>query len=201
MNIGIDIDDTISETYEALLPYAQKYMVEDLKKNPVFDTSIECDNHLYIESICHWNQDEITNFWKKYYAEMMQSLNIKRFAAEIIQKFKQRGDKIFLITARWSQEGQDTELITRKWLENQHVIYDELIIDANNKMEIAKKKNIDVFIDDSFHYCREIANNTDIKVLMMNSKLNEVFQDDKVRRVYSWKEIEYLLTIEKNKNC
>ena len=32
MNIGIDIDDTISETFETLLPYSQKYTIEDLKK-------------------------------------------------------------------------------------------------------------------------------------------------------------------------
>ena len=32
MNIGIDIDDTISETFETLLPYAQKYTIEDLKR-------------------------------------------------------------------------------------------------------------------------------------------------------------------------
>ena len=32
MNIGIDIDDTISETFETLLPYAQKYTIEALKK-------------------------------------------------------------------------------------------------------------------------------------------------------------------------
>ena len=28
MNIGIDIDDTISETFETLLPYAQKCKTE-----------------------------------------------------------------------------------------------------------------------------------------------------------------------------
>ena len=27
MNIGIDIDDTISETFEILLPYSQKYTI------------------------------------------------------------------------------------------------------------------------------------------------------------------------------
>ena len=31
MNIGIDIDDTISDTYATLFPYAQKYTVEDLQ--------------------------------------------------------------------------------------------------------------------------------------------------------------------------
>ena len=37
MNIGIDIDDTISETFETLLPYAQKYTIEDLKRKSEID--------------------------------------------------------------------------------------------------------------------------------------------------------------------
>ena len=32
MNIGIDIDDTISETFETLLPYSQRYTIEYLKR-------------------------------------------------------------------------------------------------------------------------------------------------------------------------
>ena len=30
MNIGIDIDDTISETYATLLEYAQKYTIQKI---------------------------------------------------------------------------------------------------------------------------------------------------------------------------
>jgi hypothetical protein len=33
MNIGIDIDDTISDTYNTIIPYAQKYTIEDLKRS------------------------------------------------------------------------------------------------------------------------------------------------------------------------
>ena len=32
MRIGIDIDDTISNTYDILFNYAQKYTIEDIKK-------------------------------------------------------------------------------------------------------------------------------------------------------------------------
>ena len=48
MNIGIDIDDTISETFETLLPYSQKYTIEDLKKKSNIDLKGDLSNHLYI---------------------------------------------------------------------------------------------------------------------------------------------------------
>ena len=193
MNIGIDIDDTISETFEILLPYSQKYMIEDLHKKPELDYSVKCDNHFYIEAMSHWNEEESAKFWKKYYDEMIENVNIKRFAAETINQLKEKGNKIFLITARWNEEGQVTEQITRKWLEKQNVKYDELIIKADNKLEIAKQKNIDIFIDDSFENCKSIANNSNIKVFIMNSMVNRKFEDKKVKRVFSWPEIAYLI--------
>ena len=48
MNIGIDIDDTISETFETLLPYSQKYTVQDLKRKSEINLSRNLQDHLYI---------------------------------------------------------------------------------------------------------------------------------------------------------
>ena len=35
MIIGIDIDDTISDTYEVMINYAQEYQINELKKEPI----------------------------------------------------------------------------------------------------------------------------------------------------------------------
>lgn len=193
MNIGIDIDDTISETFETLLPYSQKYVKDVLLKKPNLNYNVKCDNHLYIEAMNNWNDEERIEFWKKYYAEMLENVNIKKFAAETINRLRKKGNKIFLITARWNQEGQDTNQITMEWLKKHNVQYDELIIEARKKIDIIKQKCIDVFIDDSFDNCKSAADNLAIKVLMMNSKANERYYDEKVTRVYSWPEIEYLI--------
>ena len=58
MIIGIDIDDTISETYAYLFPYAQKYTIEDLGKGI---ESIDRD------CITYWNEKERKVFFEKYY--------------------------------------------------------------------------------------------------------------------------------------
>ncbi len=50
MNIGIDIDDTISNSYETIIPYAQKYQIEELHKSPILDRSGEFSTHKYTKS-------------------------------------------------------------------------------------------------------------------------------------------------------
>ena len=193
MNIGIDIDDTISETFATLIPYSQKYSIEDLHRNPQLDYNIECKHHFYIEMMNHWNEEESNNFWRKYYTEMLETINIKNFAAETINKLKEEGHKIFIITARWDAPWNDTKQITADWLKKYNVNYDELIINCEDKSQIAKEKDIDIFIDDSLQNCQSVAKNANIKVLLMNTKANEKLSTDGIKRVFSWPEIQYLI--------
>ena len=78
MNIGIDIDDTISETFETLLPYAQKYTIEDLKRKSAINLNGNLTDHFYIVYINGWNEQEAIGFWEKYYAEILRKVNIKK---------------------------------------------------------------------------------------------------------------------------
>ena len=193
MNIGIDIDDTISETFETLLPFAQKYTIEDLKRKSEVQIDSNCSNHFYIVYMNGWNEEEATKFWEKYYAEILKRVNIKTFAAEVIKKLKQKGHNIYLITARWDMRADNVKDITKQWLVDNDVEYDELIINAEDKLKIALEKKIDIFIDDSFKNCKTIADNTEAKVYLMNSRVNGSFNDEKIRRVFSWVEINDLI--------
>lgn len=62
MNIGIDIDDTISETFESLLPYSQKYTIEDLKRKSEINMNQIFLNHFFIENMNAWNKQESMGF-------------------------------------------------------------------------------------------------------------------------------------------
>ena len=63
-------------------------------------------------------------------------------------------------------------------------VYDHL-----NKKEIMCENNLDIFIDDNFRNCME-AVKLNIKALMMNARNNKNFNDEKIKRVFSWDEIE-----------
>lgn len=193
MNIGIDIDDTISETFETLLPYAQKYTIEDLKRKSEIDMNQNFLDHFYIVYMNKWNQKEATDFWNKYYGKILREVNIKKFAAETIHQLKQEGHKIYLITARWDMPNDNIQEITKQWLKENKVEYDELVINASDKLQLVKEKNIDIFIDDSFNNCKNIAENSNTKVYMMTSRVNGNFHDSKIERVYSWPEVYNLI--------
>lgn len=192
MNIGIDIDDTISDTYAILLEYAQKYTVEELKREPVIDKN-GLTNHLYIEGMHHWNKEEAYRFWDKYYADMLKKVNIKICAADIIRKIREKGNKIYLITARWDMENGNTRELTLQWLKDNQVEYDGFIMNAEDKLKVIQDKQIDIFIDDSIDNCRKVAHESNVKVYLMDTRINENFQDDKIKRVYSWPHVYYLL--------
>lgn len=196
MNIGIDIDDTISETFETLLPYSQKYTVEDLKRESKIELKADLSNHFYIVYMNGWNEQEAIEFWEKYYAEILRSLNIKKFAAEVINTLRKDGHKIYFITARWDMKKDNVEEITKKWLKENNVEYDGLFLNASDKLTLAKENNIDIFIDDSFKNCKSIADNTKAKVYMMTSRVNGNLNDDKIKRVFSWPEIYDLISRE-----
>ena len=62
MNIGIDIDDTISETYETFFTYAQKYILEDLKRNIDISDSGKIEHSYHYADMTKLSQEENTQF-------------------------------------------------------------------------------------------------------------------------------------------
>lgn len=187
MNIGIDIDDTISDTYNTMIPYAQKYTIEDLKRSGDINKKYETITHKYIQFMHGWNEKEDLGFWDKYYEEMVSAVKVKPFAREIMEKLH-KDNKIIIITARWEKENKTIQPITLKWLKDNKIPYDKIIFDSHDKLKIAKENDIDLFIDDSIKNCKDVSEGG-IKTFIMDAMLNRTYSDEKITRVYSWPHI------------
>ncbi len=187
MIIGIDIDDTITDTYEVLFNYAQEYTVDILKKEPIIQDVSNCNTHFYTKSIYQWTDEEEVVFWKLYYEKFIQNVRPKTLSLKYLQKLKEENNKIVLITARWQPKEFElnVEKETKEWIEKNHIPYDKLVINAINKEKVAKQENIDVFIDDSFKNCQAISN-IGIKTYIMDSRTNKDLNRGDIERVYSW---------------
>lgn len=189
MNIGIDIDDTISNTYDILFNYAQKYTIDTLKRSGDILEVKKSTSHNYCAIMHNWTELEEIQFFNKYYKNLLQNVQPKPFSIEIINRLKQEGNKIYLITARF---GNETVLDPRKetvnWLQKYGINYDELIMEAKSpedKLSAIKQNKIDVFIDDSLGNC-EISAQNGIKTYIMDSKVNTDVKEDNITRIYSW---------------
>lgn len=196
MILGIDIDDTISKTCEILVEYGKEYTKEVLKKEKTLEFNGNLSNHFYIESLFGWTREEADRFFELYYKKFVENVSPKEDSVEIINKLHDEGNKIVLITSRDNFADVNAKLETEKWLKKQGIKYDNLITDVLSKYQTCLDYNVELFIDDSYSNCMEISSHG-IKTLMVDAKYNYNLNDEKIRRVYSWKEIYSLIDSER----
>lgn len=182
MRIGLDIDDTISKTWEVLQPsFLQYYNLreEDFNRN--------ADHYAELLGI---EKEEYYGYMTKNLASLVSNAEVKPYCKEVLNRLKEKNVEIILITVRARNMFQDPEKTTKEWLEKMEIPYDKLFCNVENKLQICKEENIDVFIDDSVKNCIEVSK-LGIPVFLMNSVINQ--QNTSLKRVCDWLEIEKLL--------
>ena len=184
MNLGIDIDDTIANTYDVLFKYVQEYTIHDIV------TDREKANRDIIAQMYHTNfrngdKKQDKEFLNRYYEKTVLKVEPKKNAVEKIKKLKEEGNQIYLITARFPSNKFDIEELTKDWLKKYDIQYDKLILNSENKVITAKEYCIDIFVDDNIKNCTEMAK-VGIKTYIMDTIVNKDFKDENIERVYSW---------------
>lgn len=186
MNFGIDIDDTISNTFDTFLPFMKKFVENDLNKKLDLNLTNKID---YYDLVKKYNlsNEEAQKFWEDYYITILENVVPKKSSVEVINKIKENGNKVILITARVDDERVNVRAITEKWLDRNNIKYDKLIINSQNKLEIAENENIDIFLDDSIRNC-EMVSSGDIKIYMFLSVNNEYYENENIVKIKTWDE-------------
>ena len=198
MRIGIDIDNVISTFNEELLE-------EFLKHNKELGYGKEMNNNAtYItRGMFNWKEGEVQAYYKNNIERIIKKLNVKRDAKKYIDKLKNDGHYIYIITGRDNGEYLDPYNNTKKWLEDKSIKYDKLILtnayknDEHGKSEKCIENNIDIMIDDSVDICKDCIN-YGITTLLMDTPYNR--QSNDITRVHNWKEIyDYITNYRKQK--
>lgn len=198
MRIGVDIDNVISTFNEELLE-------EYIKHNEELGYSNEInENADYItRGMFNWAEGEVEAFYRDNIERIVNKLSVKDGAKEYIDKLKNDGHSIYIITGRDNGEHSDPYNNTKKWLDDNAIYYDKLILtnayknDEHGKSEKCIENNVDIMIDDSVHICRDCID-YGITTLLMDTPYNKQVND--IPRVHNWKEIyEYITKYKKEK--
>ncbi len=188
MRIGIDIDNVISNFNDTLLT---EYILHDkeLRNSGIINKDAD-----YIrKGMFDWNEDEETNFYKNNIERIAKKLGVIEGAKEYIDKLHDDGHIICIITGRNNGEYKDPYNMTKKWLEDNNIYYDNLILtdayDKHAKTKECLEHNIDIMIDDSVRICSDCIENG-ITTILMDTPYNKY---SNMQRVKSWKEFyEYI---------
>ena len=183
MKIGIDIDNVISNLNDTLLT---EYLLHDKELR---NSGIINKNADYIrKGMFDWNEDEETNFYKNNIERIAKKLGVIEGAKEYIDKLHDDGHIICIITGRDNGEYTEPYNMTKKWLEDNNIYYDSLILtdayDKHAKTKECLEHNIDIMIDDSVRICSDCIENG-ITTILMDTPYNKY---SNIQRVKSWKE-------------
>lgn len=195
MKIGIDIDNVISNFNDTLLT---EYLLHDKELR---NSGIINKNADYIrKGMFDWNENEEINFYKNNIERIAKKLGVVEGAKEYIDKLHDDGHIICIITGRDNGEYTEPYNMTKKWLEDNNIYYDDLILtdayDKHAKTKQCLEHNIDIMIDDSVSICSDCVENG-ITTILMDTPYNRY---SNIQRVKSWKEFyRYVLNYKKDK--
>ncbi len=176
MRIGIDIDGVLTDISRFYLDYGAKYAFENGKGQ------IEEPNGYEIEEILNLDKGAHREFWKKYDEYYAKEIYTRKFAAEVVEKLKQDGNEIQLITARKPEEDE----WTRNWLKENKIYYDKITY-TSEKYDYCKENNIDIMIEDNVNNILTISKL--IPVICVDNRYNQECEGDNITRCYSWYDI------------
>ena len=201
MIIGIDIDDTLTNTSELLLAYAQKYDYEVLKGNRSINKEkvYSIINGEKVKDGMGWTTEENNAFKDMYHANVLENAPIKPFAKEIINKLIEEGDEIIFITARNNKGDRisDSYSISKRLLDKNEIKYNKIITECEDKLLECKKNHVDIFIDDKIETCLELEQGG-VHSFLMNTPFNNSLDEKNLVRVFSY--IDFYYKIKKLNN-
>ena len=185
MRIGIDIDGVLTDEHNYIIDNATKFFYEN---NISYSVNKKIyDNH----KLFNVSEEEYVMFWEKYFLDYINNISVRPYAVEVINKLKNEGHEIFIITARpfTTYENEYTKVmqnIVKDWLDRNDVIYDDLIF-SEDKAPKCKELNISVMIEDKPENIISVSQV--IPVICYDQPFNENISSNNIYRCYSWYDI------------
>ncbi|MCP1145281.1 hypothetical protein [Lysinibacillus endophyticus] len=174
---GIDIDGTVT-TPDTLIPHINK----QYNTNIVLDDVIEYD---FLSAFPHpVDRKEFAKWFKENEGYMYSVSHIAKDAKKILDQWQHQYELIY-ISAR------DTSVfpITQKWFEDHQVPFHHIdLIGSHDKLEAAKKHQIEVFFEDKHDNAVMLAEELKIPVILFDTPYNRKAIPNNVVRVNNWLE-------------
>lgn len=173
MTIGIDIDDTITNTSEYANNVLKKY-----KK------------YSYAKDYHDLKQKDKFDFLKANVYEIHQNCLVKDNVVEVLKWLKDNNWRIVLITARGNGQFYEKNLAKRiidstiDYLEENSIIYDKIVFNQFLKSDACVEENVDIYIDDKEYILDDVA-----KKGIRTLKSGNISEKSKHQVVSSWLEI------------
>lgn len=165
MRIGIDIDDTLTNTKEVQKIYWKKYH----QSHPNDEYTDDIPDNINV-----FGYPYIEDFWEIYREQLSFDCTFKEGASQVLNRLRDEGHTICIITSRPDKKYKNLKGRLEKWFKDNNIYYDEIYTDSRHKGITAKENNVDIIIDDCDYHLEEAKENG-IKGILFNDEESKEF--------------------------
>lgn len=191
MRIGVDLDGVVFDTEKSYRTYSELYDILKLKQNSKIN-----NKELLLQKRFNWTNEQIDDFFRKYDEEIISTGNLMPGAKIVLNKLKEDGHKLFVISARgevkFGLDGIefDSASITDKMIkENGIDVFEKCYYKVKDKAKICIDEKIDIMIDDAYTNCLKLADSKIKTIYLKEAPSYDIVDNDYVITLYNWGEI------------
>lgn len=171
MKIGIDIDDTVMNTFD-VIEEAARYFDKYFLENKGYQDITKYDFHERF----YWTSEEKKDFFNYFRKNKLYlKAKPKGDALYYLEKLYNEGYEIYFLTRRKKDEKLDILSITKNDLISKDFKFTDCYIGLSKKGEACKSLGIDVFIDDAVIQIEDV-NNYGIKTILIDNWYNKEYK-------------------------
>lgn len=187
MRIGIDIDGVLTDFEKWQLEVGSKFFIKH-NKNIVIPDGYDSD------TVFNVSKEIDSEFWNNYLYDYAINEPARKFAGEVIDKLRNSGYEIYIITARYltnknDEKGKKMRNIVIDWLKHNNINYDKLIFSPEDKFDICLKNDINIMIEDKVENINNISKI--MPVICFNASYNKSCKGNNIFRAYTWYDVYY----------
>ena len=192
MKIGIDLDGVVIDSETTFRTYEEIFDIDKLKGKNLINRQEPKYQYRY-----NWTKKEQEQFIKQYLMKASNESNLMSGFVGVYNLLKNKDIEFIVITARGGllkEMKDDAERI----LNANNIKFDKYYWYQDDKLDICKKENIDLMIDDDYRIIEKLAENHIKCLYFRDTGLKKLKENDYIKEVNNWGDIyRYIINIKK----
>ena len=183
MKIGIDLDGVVIDSETTFRTYEEIFDMDVLKENNLINREEPKFQTRY-----NWNEEQEKEFIEKYFLKVARESNLMSGFIGVYNLLKSQGHEFVVITARGGlvEELKDEAI---RLLDENNIKFDKYYWKISDKLEICKKENVDIMIDDDWRIIKNLSDNSIKTLYFRDTNLMKLEENEYVKEVNNWGDI------------